>query len=203
MLNDITVFNIREYLSGKDDCDFGEAELKQLLSEFSCQKNPDVERFLKKDSIEFTKKNQSVTYLVFANEDATLVGYFTLTIKPITVNAEKFSNTMKKKIARVGELDKVNGTYTLSAYLVAQLGKNFTEGANERVTGEQLLQAAIDTIKELQYMAGGMVIFLETEDKEKLLHFYEEQNGFKRFDTKETKSGTDQEHTLIQLLKVI
>ena len=78
---------------------------------------------MKEQSIEFTKKNQSVTYLVFSNEDASLVGYFTITIKPITVNAENFSNTMKRKIARVSELDEENGTYTLSAYLIAQLGK--------------------------------------------------------------------------------
>ena len=44
-------------------------------------------------------------------------------LKPITVNAENFSNTMKRKIARVSELDEENGTYTLSAYLIAQLGK--------------------------------------------------------------------------------
>jgi hypothetical protein len=203
MFNDVTVFNIREYLSVKDDKDLGEKELQQLLSEFSCEKNPDVERFLKQQAIEFTKKHQSVTYLVFSNEDASLVGYFTLAIKPITVDASNFSNTMKRKIARVSDLDETNGTYTLSAYLVAQLGKNFTAGANDKVTGEQLLQAAVDTIKELQYMAGGMVIFLETENEEKLMEFYEVKNEFKRFDTKEVKSGTADAHTLIQLLKVL
>lgn len=39
MLNDVTVFNIREYLSGKDNKEFGEEELRNLLSEFSCKKN--------------------------------------------------------------------------------------------------------------------------------------------------------------------
>lgn len=141
--------------------------------------------------------------MIFANADAALVGYFTITIKPISVNADGFSNTMKRKIARVSELDESNGTYTLSAYLIAQLSKNFSNGANERITGEQLLQAAIDTIKALQYMAGGMVVFLETENNEKLLHFYENKNGFKRFDAKQTRVGTDEEHTLLQLLKVI
>lgn len=203
MLKDIIVFNIREYLSSKDDTDLGEEELQEILSEFSCNKNPDVERFLREQSIEFTKKNQSVTYLVFSNDDAALVGYFTLTIKPISVKAERFSNTMKRKIARVSELDEVNNTYTLSAYLIAQLGKNFYDGANEKITGEQLLQAAIDTIKELQYMAGGMVVFLEAEDEEKLMRFYEEKNGFKRFDVKEVKAGTEKAHTLVQLLKVL
>ncbi|MCH5248740.1 MAG: GNAT family acetyltransferase [Lachnospiraceae bacterium] len=203
MINDVTVFNIREYLSVKDDKVLGEEELRKLLSEFSCDKNLDVERFLKEQSIEFTKKNQSVTYLVFANEDAALVGYFTIAIKPISVNADNFSNAMKRKIARVSELDESNGTYTLSAYLIAQLGKNFTNGANERITGEQLLQSAVDTIKELQYMAGGMVIFLEADNDEKLIDFYEEKNGFKRFATKEVKSGTEDAHMLIQFLKVL
>lgn len=62
--------------------------------------------------------------LVFANEDVALVGYITLTIKLISVNAESFSNTMKRKIARVSELDEENSTYALSAYLIAQLKKN-------------------------------------------------------------------------------
>ena len=203
MLNDVTVFNIREYLSAKGDKDLGEDELRQILSEFFCDKNPDVERFLKEQSIEFTKKNQSVTYLVFSNDDASLVGYFTLAIKPITVNADNFSNTMKRKIARVSELDEENGTYTLSAYLIAQLGKNYKDGANEKITGEQLLQAAIDAIKELQYMAGGMVIFLEAENKEKLMHFYENENGFKQFDVRETNSQGNDSHMLIQLLKIM
>ena len=203
MLNDIIVFNISEYLSAKGDKDLGEDELRQLLSEFFCDKNPDVERFLKEQSIEFTKKNQSVTYLVFSNDDVSLVGYFTLTIKPITVNADNFSNTMKRKIARVSELDEVNGTYTLSAYLIAQLGKNYKDGVNEKITGEQLLQAAVDTIKELQYMAGGMVMFLETENDEKLLNFYVNENGFKQFDLREVKSETEDARMLFQLLKVL
>ncbi len=201
MLNDVTVINIREYLSVVDDNELGEEELLELLSEFSCAKNPDVERFLKKSSVEFVKKNQSVSYLVFLNEDASLVGYFTIAVKPICVSAEKFSNTMKRKIARVSELDEKNNTYTLSAYLIAQLGKNFTGGSDKKITGDQLLQAAIDTIRELQYMAGGMVCFLEAEDEPKLLDFYENKNGFKRFDARGTKGNED--HELIQLLKVL
>ena len=203
MLNDVTVFNIREYLSAKGDKDLGEDELRQLLSEFFCDKNPDVERFLKEQSIEFTKKNQSVTYLVFSNEDASLVGYFTITIKPITVNAENFINTMKRKIARVSEQRENELTYTLSAYLIAQLGKNFRNGANRKITGKQLLQAAVDTILKLQYMTGGMVFFLEAENEEHLLQFYEVENGFKRFAVKETNHRAKKSQKLIQLLKVL
>lgn len=52
-------------------------------------------------------------------------------------------------------------------------------------------------------MAGGMVVFLEAENEEKLLKFYEEKNEFKRFDTKEIKSGMEDAYTLIQLLKIL
>lgn len=139
--------------------------------------------------------------LVFSDEDALLIGYFTIAIKPISVKAEQFSNTVKRKLARVSELDKTSGTYHLSAYLIAQLGKNFKDGLDKRITGEQLLQAAVNTIKVLQYMAGGMVVFLETENVENLLQFYEQKNGFKKFDTRKTKS--EHPHLLVQFLKIL
>ncbi len=203
MLNEVTVLNIREYLAATENGRFGEEELKELLSEFSCSKNADVERFLKEQAIEFTKKNQSVTYLVFHSQDASLVGYFTLAIKPICVSAKKFSNTTKRKIARVSEQRENELTYTLSAYLIAQLEKNFRNGANRKITGKQLLQAAVDTILKLQYMTGGMVFFLEAENEEHLMQFYEVENGFKRFAVKETNHIAKKSQKLIQLLKVL
>jgi hypothetical protein len=41
-----SVVSIRSYLSG-DNKELGEDVLTQILSEFSCEKNPDVDRFLK------------------------------------------------------------------------------------------------------------------------------------------------------------
>ena len=126
-----------------------------------------------------------------------------MAIKPICVSAEKFSNTTKRKIARVSEQRENELTYTLSAYLIAQLGKNFRNGANRKFTGKQLLQAAVDTILKLQYMTGGMVFFLEAENEEHLMQFYEVENGFKRFAVKETNHRAKKSQKLIQLLKVL
>ncbi|MCM1236536.1 MAG: GNAT family acetyltransferase [Ruminococcus flavefaciens] len=176
------VFSIREYLGGQN-AELGEDDLLQVLSEFSCKKNPDVEKFAKEQSIEFAKKQQSVTYLVFSSEDAELVGYFAITIKPITVSTEPFSNTTKRKLARVSKLNEQNHTYNLAAYLIAQLGKNYHNGINERITGEELLGLAIRQIQQIQYLAGGMVVFLETLNEEKLLSFYQSR-GFQQFDSR-------------------
>ena len=54
--NNFIVLNIREYLASGDKR-LGEDKLVQLLSEFSCPLNPDVECFLKQQAIEFAKKH--------------------------------------------------------------------------------------------------------------------------------------------------
>ena len=194
--------NIREYLALGNDEEAGEPALAELLSGFYCPKNPDVEQFLKKSAIEFTKKNQSVTYLVVSAEDVRLLGYFTLALKPLTVRGETVSNTMKRKLLRISELDEKSDTYTMSAYLVAQLGKNFSESGGTEITGAELLKLAWDKIKEIQYLGGGVVTFLEAENEERLLSFYRD-NRFSQFDTRQTASDTEESHELLQLLRLL
>nr|WP_300879027.1 GNAT family acetyltransferase [uncultured Acetatifactor sp.] len=194
--------NIREYLALGNDEEAGEPALVELLSGFSSPKNKDVERFLKKSAVEFTKKNQSVTYLVVSAEDVSLLGYFTLALKPLTVRGETVSNTMKRKLLRISELDEKSDTYTMSAYLIAQLGRNFSESGGTEITGAELLKLAWDKIKEIQYLGGGVVTFLEAENEEKLLSFYRD-NRFSQFDTRQTASDTDESHELVQLLRLL
>ena len=199
--NKYRIINIRRYI-GNENPELGEDELRQILSEFSCPMNPDVERFLKYSSIEFAKKNQSVTYLVFSVADGKLLGYFTLALKPLTVRGETVSNTVKRKLLRVSELDKKSDTYTMSAYLIAQLGKNYSEKDGKMITGAELLGLAWDKIKATQYMFGGMVTFLEAENEEKLLSFYRD-NRFSQFDTRQTASDAEESHELVQLLRLL
>lgn len=134
-VNNFIILNIREYLRD-DNRKLGENKLYQLLSEFSCPLNLDVERFLKRQSIEFAKKHQAVTYLVLSSEDAELLGYFSITIKPLVVKASPFSNTVKRKLARFSEIEQGEQTYNLAAYLIAQLGKNDNSRGRNRITGK-------------------------------------------------------------------
>ena len=194
--------NIRDYLALGNDNEAGEPMLNRVLSGFSCPKNPDVERFLKESAVEFAKKNQSVTYLVFSVESKELLGYFTLAIKPLTVRGETVSNTTKRKLLRISELDEKSDTYTMSAYLIAQLGKNYAGGRNKKITGKELVELAWTVIEDVQYMLGGMVAFLEAENEEKLLSFYR-NNRFSQFDTRQTAPDTDEPHELAQLLRLL
>ncbi len=131
-MDKFSYINIREYLVQDHSDGIGEADLQAAISDFSCPRNLDVERFLKNNAIGFTKKNQSVTYLVLSNQDGELVGYFTIALKPITIHVGSMSNTVKRKLQRISKLDEATGTYTAAAFLIAQLGKNFTNQLNDR-----------------------------------------------------------------------
>ena len=170
--------NIRAYLDKDEPTYIGEESLYDLLSDFSCPKNPDVEYFLLQ------------------------VGYFSLTIKPISVRASNISKTMAKKLSRVSILDEETQSYTTAAYLIAQLGKNYSLPKEKRIPGNILLGFALETISSLKYSVGGVMEFLECEDNEFLLSFYT-QNHFKPFDTRITASQNNEPHTLHQLLKFI
>lgn len=131
-----------------------------------------------------------------------MLGYFTLALKPLTVKGETVSNTVKRKLLRISELDKESDTYTMSAYLIAQLGKNYTGGRNNEIAGKELIELAWMIIEKTQYMFGGMVTFLEAENEEKLLSFYRD-NRFSQFDTRQSASGADEPHELVQLLRLL
>lgn len=197
------VVNMRVYLDKDEPTYIGEKNLYDLLSDFKCPNNPDVEYFLLHNAIEFTKKDQSVTYLIFNAEDASLTGYFTLAVKPISVNAGNISKTMAKKLARVSILDTTSSSYTTAAYLIAQLGKNYALPKNKRIDGAILLDFALETIEKLKYSVGGIMEFLECEDNEFLLNFYN-RNKFKLFDVRTTiPTHSNEPHQLNQLLKFI
>ena len=152
--------------------------LSGLISSYTCPKNPDIERFLKNSAIDFTRKQQSVTYLAFTKESIDFVGYFTLTVKPLVVGVKDIpSNTIRRKIERVARFDEETQAYSAAGYLIAQLGKNYTDGVNELVTGTELLRLAFNVIFDVQDMVGGMIAFLDAENNKSLIDFYE-RNGF-------------------------
>lgn len=169
--------NIRSYIESKDES--AKKILQDSISSFTCPKNPDIEYFLKHNAIEFTKKQQSVTYFVLSREmPGLLMGYFALTVKPFRVGMKDIpSNTWRRKIERVARFSEETQTYSAAGYLIAQLGKNFSYGLNEKITGKELLDIALDTVYDIQDMAGGMIAFLDAENNNSLIDFYT-KSGF-------------------------
>lgn len=63
------------------------------------------------------------------------------------------------------------------------------------------MKMAMDKIKEIQYILGGMVIFLEAEENAELLTFYKDKNGFMQFG--KGLGITDEELCLMQMLRIL
>lgn len=162
----------------------GEDETKSILSSFSCPLNKDIEDFIKYKAIEFSKRTTAKTHLVFwqteDGENIEFVGYYTITSKVITVDRAALSNTEAKKLRSQGIFDENRQEYTVSAPLIAQLGKNYADGNDTLISGTDLLQLAVDKIRKIQREIGGRFMYLECEDNEKLLKFYKGCN-FKIF----------------------
>lgn len=176
MMNEYMVFNILDMGNA-----IGETNLKELLSDFYCPRNEEIENFVKNNAYEFARKKLSVTYLV-VNEDNYIVAIFTLAHKAIEVSDENLSNSKRRKISRYAVLDSASGSYTISAFLIAQFGKNYALEDKKRISGNELMDLAFGILKQVQHDIGGGVVFLECEDEEKLLEFYQnEKNGFMVF----------------------
>ena len=113
------------------------------------------------------------------------------------------SKTLQKRISKFAEYDQNTKRYILSAPLIAQLGKNYSNGYNKLILGEELLKMACDKITEVQLTVGGKVAYLECEDKPKLTEFYS-RNGFVDFGKRELeRDETDKldGKYLIQMLR--
>ena len=172
--------NLRDILL---DEALGESAAKSLLSSFSCPLNPDVEHFLRNVAIEFSKQSISSTYLIMASFKNTyvLAGYFTLANKIFCIDKDSLPNRKcKSRMSKFGQFDKTIQRYTISAPLIGQLGKNYTNDYNKLITGDELLKLALDKVREMQNIVGGKIIYLECEQKESLIDFYS-RNGFVNF----------------------
>lgn len=196
-MNDCIAVNIQDMLKA-----IGEEELTKLLSDFSCPLNLEVEDFVRNKALDFAKRKLSITYLVMKKineERRVLAGIYTLSHKAIEVTNTSISNTVRRKLSRYATLDKDTDKYNVSAFLIAQFGKNSAVPKENSISGNELMDLTFELLKHVQYCVGGGVVYLDCEDIEKVLGFYQNDiNRFKIFG--ERKSEVDQQRYL-QLLR--
>ena len=195
-----TIVNISDCMEGKVE-GFAEPDLKRAIAVFSSI-DLHVQSFLQNNAEEFARQHKSVTYLVFSSDMLELLGYFTLAIKPITVHYKMVSRTTERAFKKTGNFDEEQNTYTVAAYLIAQLGRNFAPSLKNTITGKELLQLALYRLKLIQRDVGGTVVFLEAQDNGKVLSFYA-SNGFKELGRRMPSSKDYAALELVRLVKVL
>ena len=181
----------------------GEAALSSTLSGFAVPMNTEVEDFIRNKALQATKLKSSISYLVVDEDLADVLGYFTLLIKPFTIQAKQLSSKNRRLIARFSEENSETGDYTASVYLIAQIGKNYSIQEELQISGNDLLNLALDKLRAAQDLIGGKLVLVEREaDREKLLKFYSD-NCFKSWNGRYDKKDQLQYDQMIRVLESV
>ena len=178
----------------------GEDSVREILSGFSCPKNPEIENFVKKNAIDFAKKKVSVTHLI-VSEDNELLAIYTLTHKALEIDPSGMSASMVKKLSRFAQKNEPDGKFVVSAFLIAQLGKNLGASESDQLPGNTIMSEAMSKLLTVQRDVGGGIVYLECEDNPKLLAFY--QNDHNNYHSFNERYSVSDGVKYIQLLRFI
>lgn len=159
----------------------GEDYIKEALSAFSCALNYEIESFARNKAIDFAKRKLSISYIVFDDSDSQILGFFTLTHKAIDIKGSYLSNTSRKKLGNHSRYEADSDSYSTSAFLLAQFGKNYGVDEGKRIAGIDLMQCVMDILSDIQHRIGGGLVYLDAEDRPELREFYGNKANYKIF----------------------
>lgn len=183
----------------KDD----NALLQEVLENFHCDKDRDIEYFLHKRAIEFENLSKARTYLLcdenqffeigFSLDKLIIYGYLALAVKILSVPKET-SNRARKELD--GLSAKIHGEVITDfpCFLIGQLARN-SNVEKESLKGEVLLEQAYSIIEVAVNAVGGRYILIECLDNKNLITFYR-KNGFT-----EIARIPDGEHQMVQMIR--
>lgn len=168
--DDFIEFSLSDFLD-----EIGEEAFKELISDFYCPYDDDIEYFLKHKAIPLEKAEyqSSKTYLVgFINsqKNFSLCGYYTLSNNPFVLS-DKLSKSKRKSLTE----GKTNRN-AISAILIGQLSKNYNCALNYTIDGSDLLAFALRTISSVYNSVGLDLVYLECKDIPKLREFYKKNH---------------------------
>lgn len=164
-------------------------KLDQILGEFKSIKENDIENFLHNKSSRFEKSTISSTYLIFS-ENKEILGYFTIANRSLVIPKENFevlSKTQQKKLGNSAAILR-NGDLMTSSFLLGQLGKNYSDGVKNLISGRELLTFAYNLFLKIKELINVKYIWLECQNEVKIISFY--QNfGFKMLESMTSEEG--------------
>ena len=179
----------------------GEETAQKVLETFSCPQNEEIQNFIRNSAVNFAKRKITMTHLLFSEENE-LLGFFSLTHKPLIVKDENFSSKLRRIFFTSSSYNYITQSFESSGFLLAQFSKNFTDGLNKLISGNEMMNEVLNVLKPVQHEIGGRIVFLECDkNKEKLSDFYtNDNNRFVKFGERiDEKDNT----TYSQLLRVL
>jgi hypothetical protein len=134
--------------------------VEDAVFNFSCEKNLDVENFLREDAINREKRDLTRTYLIIdqnkfeSDNEINIVAYFSIALKTLII-PQTLSNAKIKKIDGFSKDAKDS-----IVYLIGQLARN-DDYNTETITGAEILARALNIISDIKDKIGGKVVLVE------------------------------------------
>lgn len=174
------------WLGNADD-----STIEQILAQFLCIRNKEVQDFLHISAIELEKSSSARTYLL-ANENKEIAGYFTLSIG--------FADISKSVCLSEDEKEKLKMSkcpdHRIPCFLIGQLGRN-DSFSHDTLPGNIILEKALAVLVDVKDQIGGKFVIVECEDH--LIEMYESENfGFRLFNTPNRKRTYNQLYRMLQ-----
>lgn len=173
-----------------------EEKAQELISIFVCEKDKDIENFLKEKAILFEKLGKSRTYFVFDEEDDDfkILAYFTLAIQVLKVPEKLLSGRKTKNFDGFSSKIKGEKITEFPAILIGQLGKNDLYLGS--ISGSEVTEYCLITLLKGQARLGGRIIMLECKDVPYIIRLYE-SFGFQKLEKEY------EEEELLQMIKIL
>lgn len=162
--------------------EIGKNEIMNILSDFSCPLNTDVESFVHDKAYDYERVGLSRTYLVFAqsvSDDYKLVGIYSLGQSNVELNENLKPKHKRKMFGTSYPIGK-----NIKTLLIGQLAKNYSNGNDQYIDGDTLMGLVFSRIKDIHAIFPSVVTHIDCKDDPHLREFYEGQ-GFQLFKQKD------------------
>ena len=160
------------------NAEYDQEKLEQSFQKFSCQRETDLEDFLKDKAILYENTNFVKTYLILDKEELDkgsfiVMAYFTIAQKSVDISA--ISNKQKRKM--LGSYPGRDNLKSIPAYLIGQLGRSDSY-SSQQLSGTDILNECYNAISMAARIVGGNLIILEC--RECMFSNFYEKHGFKK-----------------------
>lgn len=162
-------------------------KIEESFKKFSCQREIDLENFLRDKAIPYEKTNYGKTYLCvdkkeLENGQFIVAAYFT-----IAQNSLDISQLSKKKKRKVlGDYPGRDNLNSVPTYLIGQLGRS-DRYSSEDLPGQQILNECYHAISLAAMVVGGNLIILEC--REHMYGKFYEGQGYKNLYAETNEEG--------------
>ena len=156
------------------DGGFSKSSIRKAFSRFTCERDPDVSRFLKAHAIQNEGTGSSRTYLALSSEALNENRLEVVAFVTVAITVTDFTTIgVDRRLEIMGRVPGVQSSNFFPGYLVAQLARD-DRYTHEDFDASSLLPLAEDMIFDAISVVGGRFAYIDCRDE--LVGYYERQD---------------------------